>query len=78
MTYESHALKEEAMIDILVLVVLLRYTGENIALFSGGLFTGATIYISLTERPRARRCTRTISLFSPDRSPAGPACCFWY
>lgn len=39
------------MIDISVLIVLLRYTGENIALFGGGLFTGATIYISLTECP---------------------------
>jgi len=75
MTYESHALKEEAMIDILVLVVLLRYTGENIALFSGGLFTGATIYISLTERPSAHvaaparsPCSRPI-----DRRPDQPA-----
>ena len=39
------------MIDLSVLVVLLRYAGEHIALFSGGLFTGATIYISLTECP---------------------------
>ncbi len=30
---------------------LIRYVGENIALFSGGLFTGAVLYICLTERP---------------------------
>lgn len=43
--------KDKQMIDLSVLVILLRYTGENIALFSGGLFAGATIYISLTECP---------------------------
>ena len=31
--------------------ILLQYVGEHIALFSGGLFTGATLYICLTERP---------------------------
>lgn len=33
------------------LLLLLNFTGQNIALFSGGLFAGATIYISLTECP---------------------------
>lgn len=31
--------------------MLLQYIGENIALFCGGLFSGATLYICLTERP---------------------------
>lgn len=33
------------------ILTLLRYIGENIALLSGGLFAGATLYICLTERP---------------------------
>jgi hypothetical protein len=31
--------------------MLLQYIGENIALFCGGLYSGATLYICLTERP---------------------------
>jgi hypothetical protein len=31
--------------------LLLQYIGENIALFCGGLYSGATLYICLTERP---------------------------
>jgi hypothetical protein len=74
MTYENHALKEKAMIDILVLVVLLRYTGENIALFSGGLFTGATIYIGPSAKARpsdAARQTPTCSLLFLHRPSLG-------
>jgi hypothetical protein len=33
------------------LLLVLRYTGQNIALFTGGLFAGAAIYISLIECP---------------------------
>jgi hypothetical protein len=33
------------------LIFLLQYTAQNIAMFSGGLFAGAAIYISLTECP---------------------------
>lgn len=33
------------------ILALLQFTGQNIALFSGGLFSGAAIYISLTECP---------------------------
>ncbi|RLJ67580.1 hypothetical protein [Sulfurisoma sediminicola] len=32
-------------------IFLLQYTAQNIAMFSGGLFAGAAIYISLTECP---------------------------
>lgn len=31
--------------------MLIRYIGENITLFSSGLFSGAVLYICLTERP---------------------------
>jgi hypothetical protein len=33
------------------MLLLLHYAGQNIALFSGGLFAGAAIYVSLTECP---------------------------
>jgi hypothetical protein len=39
MTYIHHAL------------VVLQYTCQSVAIFSGGLFAGAAIYISLTECP---------------------------
>jgi hypothetical protein len=39
------------MANIQAISMLLQYIGENIALFCGGLFTGATLYICLTERP---------------------------
>lgn len=39
------------MANVQAFSMLLQYIGENIALFCGGLFSGATLYISLTERP---------------------------
>jgi len=39
------------MSSLLSLSMLLQFAAENIALFSGGLFSGAAIYISLTEHP---------------------------
>ena len=70
----NHGLKDKAMIDFSVLVVLLRYTGENIALFSGGLFTGATIYIGPSAKARpsdAARQTPTCSLLFLHRPSLG-------
>ena len=32
-------------------IFLLQYTAQNVSMFSGGLFAGAAIYISLTECP---------------------------
>lgn len=32
-------------------LILVRYVAENLALFCGGLFSGAAIYICLTEQP---------------------------
>ena len=39
------------MANMQAVSMLLQYIGENIALFCGGLFSGATLYICLTERP---------------------------
>ena len=39
------------MSNMLSISMLLQYAAENIALFSGGLFSGAATYISLTEHP---------------------------
>jgi hypothetical protein len=39
------------MTNLQELIFLLQYTAQNIAMFSGGLFAGAAIYISLTECP---------------------------
>ncbi len=39
------------MANVQAISMLLQYIGENIALFCGGLFSGATLYICLTERP---------------------------
>lgn len=39
------------MLNFLDILPLLPYVGKNIALFCGGLFAGATIYVSLTECP---------------------------
>lgn len=39
------------MADLLSIFALLRYAAENVALFGGGLFAGAAIFISLTEQP---------------------------
>lgn len=39
------------MANMQAISMLLQYIGENIALFCGGLFSGATLYICLTERP---------------------------
>ncbi|MBS0338263.1 MAG: hypothetical protein JSS40_15940, partial [Proteobacteria bacterium] len=39
------------MANVQAIGMLLQYIGENIALFCGGLFAGATLYICLTERP---------------------------
>lgn len=43
--------KGKQMIDLSIFVILLHSTAENIAVFSGGLFAGATVYISLTQCP---------------------------
>ena len=47
------------MSNVLSVTMLLQYALENFALFSGGLFSGAAIYISLTEHP-----PRTLLSFS--------------
>lgn len=39
------------MLHLVDLLPLLLHTGKNIALFAGGLFAGAAIYVSLTECP---------------------------
>lgn len=39
------------MSNLVSVTMLLQYAAENFALFSGGLFSGAAIYISLTEHP---------------------------
>jgi hypothetical protein len=39
------------MANVQAFTILLQHIGENIALFCGGLFSGATLYICLTERP---------------------------
>lgn len=39
------------MLHLSDILLLLHYAGKNIALFSGGLFAGAAIYVSLTECP---------------------------
>lgn len=45
--------------ELLSVWLLLQYAAENIALFSGGLFAGAAIYISLTEQPPRTRLSLT-------------------
>lgn len=39
------------MLNFLDILQLLPFIGHNIALFSGGLFAGAAVYVSLTECP---------------------------
>jgi hypothetical protein len=39
------------MTNLSELLLLLQITGQNLALFSSGLFSGAAIYVSLTECP---------------------------
>jgi hypothetical protein len=50
--------------------MLLQYIGENIALFCGGLFSGATLYICLTERP-PRTALGFAELLALSRANAG-------
>lgn len=56
-------------------MTLLQYIGENIALFSGGLFTGATLYICLTERP-PRTALSFPDLLALSRANAGVTTAF--
>ena len=58
------------MTNVPAVLILLQYTGENIALFCGGLFSGAAIYISLTECP-PRSTLSLIDLLALTRSTAG-------
>lgn len=39
------------MTNLPAVSILLQYTSQNLAVFCGGLFSGAAIYISLTECP---------------------------
>ena len=56
-------------------LILLQYIGENIALFCGGLFSGATLYICLTERP-PRTALGFADLLALSRANSGPTNAF--
>ena len=52
------------------LLILMKFTGQNLALFCGGLFSGAAIYVSLTECPPRTALSRP-DLLMLTRSVAG-------
>jgi len=63
------------MANTQAIAMLLQYIGENIALFCGGLFSGATLYICLTERP-PRTALTFADLLALSRANAGVTTAF--
>ena len=58
------------MTSVPAVFFLVQYSGQNIALFSCGLFSGAAIYISLTECP-PRTSLALVDLLALSRFVAG-------